>query len=43
MLRVAVNHGAYAIAARRRAVEHFDITYWIDRHRKVFESLVFTP
>lgn len=43
MLRVAVNHGTYATAARRRAVERFDITYWIDRHRKVFESLVFTP
>ena len=43
MLRVAANRSTYATAARRRAVARFDITYWTNRHRKVFERLVFTP
>lgn len=41
MLRIASNHGGYAAAARRRAVERFDIAHWIDRHRIVFENLIF--
>lgn len=39
MLQVAASHGAFAEAARRRAVERFDIAHWIARHRTVFEQL----
>jgi glycosyltransferase involved in cell wall biosynthesis len=30
---------AYAVAARRRAEEHFDLRPWLERHRRVFEAL----
>lgn len=30
----------YALAARQRAVEHFDVMPWIERHRVVFERLL---
>lgn len=40
MLRIARNHSAFSAAARRRAVEHFDIADWIDRHRAVFQQLI---
>ena len=40
MLQIAAGHGAFAQAARRRAVERFDIGHWIDRHRSVFQQLV---
>lgn len=39
MLRIAANHAAFSAAARRRAVERFDIAHWIGRHRAVFEQL----
>jgi glycosyltransferase involved in cell wall biosynthesis len=31
---------AYRAAARSRAVERFDLRGWVDRHARVFESLV---
>jgi glycosyltransferase involved in cell wall biosynthesis len=37
---VADSLDAYAAAARRRAVERFDVRPWIQRHREVFEELV---
>jgi glycosyltransferase involved in cell wall biosynthesis len=40
MMRIAAGHGPFADAARRRAVERFDIRHWIDRHRSVFQDLV---
>ncbi|MDP3512772.1 MAG: glycosyltransferase family 4 protein [Sulfuritalea sp.] len=40
MLRIAAGHDAFAAAARRRAVERFDIEHWIDRHRSVFQDLL---
>jgi len=40
MLRIAGNHAAFSAAARRRAVERFDIAHWIDRHRTVFQQLI---
>lgn len=40
MLRIAGNHTAFAAAARRRAVERFDIAHWIERHRAVFQQLI---
>lgn len=40
MLQIAAGHSAFAQAARRRAVERFDIGHWIDRHRSVFQQLV---
>lgn len=40
MLRIAAGHGAFADAARRRAVERFDIRHWIDRHQAVFQDLI---
>jgi len=39
MLRIADNHSNFSVTARRRAVERFDITHWIDRHRTVFQQL----
>ena len=38
-LEVAERHGAFAAAARRRAVERFDTAPWIERHRAVFARL----
>lgn len=40
MLRIAAGHAEFAQAARARAVERFDITHWIARHRAVFEALL---
>lgn len=40
MLAIAAGHREYAAAARRRAVERFDIRHWIGRHREVFERLL---
>lgn len=40
MLRIAAGHDAFAHAARRRAVDRYDIGHWIDRHRSVFEQLI---
>lgn len=41
MLLVAERQLQFSVAARRRAVERFDIEYWIGRHRQVFERLRF--
>ena len=40
MLRVAAEHQTMSTAARRRAVERFDIGPWIARHREVFGRLL---
>lgn len=40
MLRIAAGHAAFADAARRRAVERFDIRHWINRHQAVFQDLI---
>lgn len=40
MVEVARRHSAFAATARQRAVERFDLTYWIKRHRDVFTSLL---
>ena len=40
VLEIASNRTQYAEAARQRAVEKFDIKYWIKRYREVFEALI---
>ena len=40
MLRIAGNRQAFAAAARKRAVERFDIAHWLERHRQVFQTLI---
>jgi len=40
VLHVAEQRAQYAEAARQRAVEHFDLQPWLQRHREVFEELV---
>lgn len=40
MREVMEKRATMAVAARRRAVERFDIVPWIERHRAVFERLV---
>ena len=40
MIEVAGKRAAFAEAARRRAVERFDIGAWYGRHRQVFQSLL---
>jgi glycosyltransferase involved in cell wall biosynthesis len=40
VLAVDERRAEYAEAARRRAVERFDIRPWLDRHRQIFEELV---
>ena len=40
MIRVAEDRAAFAVAARARAVERFDIKPWYERHRAVFETLL---
>jgi glycosyltransferase involved in cell wall biosynthesis len=40
MLRVAAEHQIMSAAARRRAVERFDIGPWIERHREIFGRLL---
>lgn len=37
--RVLRDREAYAVAARRRAVERFALAPWLDRHAELFESL----
>jgi glycosyltransferase involved in cell wall biosynthesis len=39
MLKVAENLPATSAAARSRALEHFDIGDWLERHRIVFDAL----
>lgn len=40
MARIMAAHDVYAAAARRRAVERFDLAGWLGRHRAVFGKLV---
>lgn len=40
MRKIAEQRSVFADAARARAVERFDIAYWIGRHREVFEILL---
>jgi glycosyltransferase involved in cell wall biosynthesis len=40
ILQVADRRSEFAQAARRRAVEKFDVQPWLDRHREVFEGLL---
>jgi glycosyltransferase involved in cell wall biosynthesis len=40
MARVMAAHAPMAEAARRRAVERFAVAPWIERHRRLFETLV---
>ena len=37
---VAASHAEYSRAARRRAVDRFDVRPWIQRHVEVFSRLV---
>lgn len=39
-LRVLQRRTEFAAAARRRAVEQFDLQPWLDRHRAVFQQLL---
>ena len=39
MVTSVVNYTALSSSARRRAVERFDISHWIDRHKTVFQQL----
>jgi glycosyltransferase involved in cell wall biosynthesis len=41
--RVLASRETYAAAARRRAVECFALTPWLDRHAELFEQLVQAP
>jgi glycosyltransferase involved in cell wall biosynthesis len=38
--QVARKRAAYSSAARQRAVEHFDVRPWLERHAAVFQSLL---
>ena len=40
MLRIAEGHTTFSSAARRIAIERFDIAHWINRHREVFGRLL---
>ena len=37
--RVQVNRDVYSVAARRRAVEHFALEPWLERHAELFADL----
>ena len=39
MRKIAANRSGFSAAARRRAVERFDMAHWIGRRRAVFEQL----
>lgn len=39
VVRVLASRAVFAEAARRRALERFDIAPWLERHRQVFEAL----
>jgi glycosyltransferase involved in cell wall biosynthesis len=40
VLRIVECRARYAAAARQRALDHFDLRPWLQRHRDVFESLM---
>lgn len=39
IVRIWLNYSDYAKRARIRAVEAFDVGYWIQRHREIFDTL----
>jgi glycosyltransferase involved in cell wall biosynthesis len=39
ILNIVNDLDSYALAARQRAVQNFDVTPWLDRHRAVFKKL----
>jgi glycosyltransferase involved in cell wall biosynthesis len=39
VIRIAEDYGAFAVAARQRAVAYFDLKPWIARHQEVFKGL----
>jgi glycosyltransferase involved in cell wall biosynthesis len=41
--RVLADRERYAAAARRRAVEHFSLEPWLDRHEQLFSELLLRP
>jgi glycosyltransferase involved in cell wall biosynthesis len=42
VLQLLTDRGRYAEAARRRAVERFDVRPWLDRHEELFTQLLAT-
>jgi glycosyltransferase involved in cell wall biosynthesis len=40
MQQIAASPAGFAAAARQRAVERFDLSHWLDRHRAVFKQLL---
>lgn len=40
VLKIAANRAPYAKAARERAVEKFDISYWVKRYQETFEAFI---
>lgn len=40
VVQVARDRDRYAQAARRRAMERFDLQPWLARHREVFEAVI---
>jgi glycosyltransferase involved in cell wall biosynthesis len=40
VLAVAVRRSEFAGEARRRAVMHFDVRTWLDRHQQIFQKLL---
>ena len=38
VLEIAAGRPRFGAAARKRAVERFDVKWWIARHRAVFEA-----
>lgn len=40
MIYVSKNHAEMSIAARKRAVDKFEITNWLQRHNKIFHHLL---
>jgi glycosyltransferase involved in cell wall biosynthesis len=38
MLEVVKNHKKMSVIARKRAVDKFDITHWVNRHKEIFEQ-----
>ena len=40
MIQIIENKNAMSEAARKRAVEKFDIEYWINRHEYIFDLFI---
>jgi glycosyltransferase involved in cell wall biosynthesis len=39
VIRITGDYGAFAVAARQRAIVHFDLKPWLTRHQEVFKAL----